>query len=127
MAKRSVDVYFENYLDSTLSLTQNSLKLDHGEWDTYPPQKILKPSSNVSGKGYWKTESDGFATGTEALCSYAFYDFVTEEICNINIHWDDPYVGSNSYEITTDSDNVKVSYSGGDGDNATVTFRAEKR
>lgn len=127
MAARSVDVYFENYLNYSLSLKQDSLKLDHGIWDVYPPQKIVQGDSGTPGKGHWKTESDGFATGTEGSCTYAFYDAAADQICYVNVHWDDPYAGSNEYDITTDSVNAKVSYSGGDGDNASVTFKIEPR
>lgn len=127
MAARSVDVYFENYLNYSLSLKQDSLKLDHGIWDVYPPQKIVQADSGTPGKGHWKTESDGFATGTEGSCTYAFYDAAADQICYVNVHWDDPYAGSNEYDITTDSVNAKVSYSGGDGDNASVTFKIEPR
>lgn len=128
MAARSVDVYFENYLNYGLSLKQDSLNLDHGIWDIYPPQKIVPADAAKNpGKAHWKTESDGFATGTEGSCTYAFYDTVAEQICYINIHWDDPYAGSNQYDINTDSASAKVSYSGGGGDNASVTFKIEPR
>lgn len=127
MAARSVDIYFENYLNYSLSLKQDSLQLEHGIWDIYPPQKIVQADNGAPGKAHWETESDGFATGTQGSCTYAFYDATADQICYINIAWDDPFSGSNNYSITTDSVNAKVSYTGGDGNNASVTFQVQPR
>jgi len=127
MAARSVDIYFENYLNFPLSLKQDSLQLQHGIWDSYPPQKIAAIEGGVPGKAHWETESDGFATGTQGSCVYAFSDTTSGQICYINISWDDPYSGSNAYSITTDSASATVAYSGGGGDNAAVTFTVKPR
>lgn len=127
MAARSVQVNFENYLDSNLSLNPNSVVLDHGIWDSQPPSSIPKAEGGAPGKGSWTTESNGFATGTEGSCTYAFYDSRTEQVFYIDIHWDNPFTGSNAYSISTGCNSVDVSYSGGSGDNATVTFKAVRK
>lgn len=40
----------------------------------------------------------------------------------IAFHWDDPYIGSNSYDSIGTEAGFKVVISGGGGDNAAVTF-----
>lgn len=127
MAARSVEVFFENYLDSNLNLVPDSQILDHGIWITPPPFKIPKAQSGVPGKGSWNSESDGFATGTEGYCTYAFYDSASEEVFYIKIHWNNPFAGSSGYDIVSNNETINVSYSGGAGDNATVTFKAVKQ
>lgn len=127
MAVRSVQINFENYLDTNLSLNPKSVELDHGIWVSQPPSSIPKAEGGAPGKVSWTTESNGFATGTEGSCSYAFYDASSQHVYYIDIHWDNPFTGSNSYSISTPGDIVNVSYSGGSGDNATVTFKAAKK
>lgn len=127
MAARSVEVHFENYLDTSLTITPESQVLDHGIWTTMPPLKIPKADRGVPGKGEWQSESDGLATGTEGHCIYAFYDAAVEEIFYIRIHWNDPFVGTNTYDIHTNSDAINVSYRGGAGDNSSVTFKIAKK
>jgi hypothetical protein len=117
MAARSTIVKVVNRSSYKLFLVQSSLQLQHGIWDSYPPQKIA-----AEGTGSWETESDGFMTGDEGQCAYQFIDEGGESISKITITWDDPFVGSNQYSISSDSASVKVSYSGGGGNNATVTY-----
>lgn len=123
MAARSVDVYFENSLDTGLSLNPDSVVLDHGMWDIQPPQKIPKVQGGMPGKGHWMSESDGIATGTEGYCSYSFYDAASEQVFYIKLHWNDPFAGKNTYNIDTNCETVNVSFTDGAGDNATVTFK----
>lgn len=127
MAARSVQVNSENYLNANLSLNPNTVVLDHGIWNNQPPSSIPKTEGGAPGKASWVTESNGFSTGTEGSCTYAFYDSATDQVFYIKIHWNNPYAGSNSYDITTGCNSVDVSYSGGTGDNTTVTLKAVRK
>ncbi len=112
MAARSVNVSFTNKSDVALILGGTSLL--HGEWTTEPPARI-EAGQTVS----WRSESNGVATGTEGT---AYYDIDGLGITSRSLfHWDNPYVGSNSYsEVTPET--FKASHSGGGGDNAHVTW-----
>lgn len=115
MASRSTTVKLINTTSATL--TRTNAKLSHGVWsqNMYPPKTI-----NANGEGIWMSESDGFMTGTEGTVEYA----LPNGAGNIVIHWDNPYIGSNSYSDSAPS-GYQISRSGGGGDNATVTFTLE--
>jgi len=120
MAARSVTVNLKNNLTVRLKLDTSSLKLPHGEWDSYPPS-VIGPKET----GTWETESDGFATGTEGYCTYLFA--AGDDIGTVQLHWDNPFVGSNSYGINVDPNPPYFGdHTGGSGDNATVTFSVQK-
>ncbi|MER2471893.1 toxin [Photorhabdus laumondii] len=121
-AARSVICIVENYSSKKLSLNQSSLNLSHGIWDSYPPTRINKSTNQGPGYAKWETESDGFMTGTQGRCAYQFYDDNIGDIFNIYISWDDPYIGNDSFGISTDSDVISVKYNSADGNNATVTY-----
>jgi hypothetical protein len=122
MAARSTHVRLEN-LSGRLNLRLLDKSLDHGEWTVQPPQLI-------GNAGEWESESAGFATGTEGRVSYQI-ETVDEEIMGrVDLHWDNPFVGSNSYEesvlprATSATDQgFSVGHVGGDGDNASVLFK----
>ena len=113
MSARSTTVKFNNTTSETLTLTDANLS--HGVWsrNLYPP-KTIAPKSSAT----WMSESDGFMTGTEGTVTYL------SSKGNVTIHWDNPYVGSNSYSDSAPSGFV-MSRTGGDGDNATVSFTFE--
>ncbi len=115
MSSRSTTVKLINNTPATLKLT--NAKLSHGVWsqNMYPPETI-----NGNSDGIWMSESDGFMTGTEGTVTYA----LPNGAGNVVIHWDNPYVGSNSYSDSVPS-GYQISRSGGGGDNATVTFTLE--
>ncbi|MBN3746603.1 Crystal protein ET79 [Burkholderia sp. Se-20373] len=115
MSARSTVVKLQNNSGSTLFLDSASINLLHGEWKTYPPEKI--PNGQA---GEWESDSDGFMTGTEGKLQYQFADGGGIE--NLRLYWDNPYYGSNGYSITVSAAGYKVGYDGGSGDNATVTF-----
>ena len=121
MSARSTTVKVENYSSVKLQLDQASLQLEHGEWVTYPPKTIPAAQGGEPGRGEWENDSDGFMTGDEGRCAYHFVDRDLD-IQTIRFSWDNPYVGSNGYQITTTSNQVKTSYEGGGGNNATVTY-----
>jgi hypothetical protein len=78
--------------------------LDHGEWGTEPPDRIA-PGGRIY---QWESHSDGFLTGTEGWVRYypvAASDNIVipspvPDAETIYIHWDNPFVGSNSYDTT---------------------------
>lgn len=112
MAARSVDVSFTNKSDVVLVLGNTSLL--HGEWTTEPPARI-EAGQTVS----WRSESSGVATGTEGT---AYYDIEGLGITSRSLfHWNNPYIGSNSYSEFT-PETFKASRSGGSGDNANVAW-----
>ena len=114
MAARSTTVNLTNNAD--VALVRNSGSLSHGEWDTEPPLRV-EVGQSVS----WESESDGVATGTEGE---VFYDIETapgQTGGQAHFHWDNPFIGSNSYDEST-PDGYKADRSGGSGNDATVDW-----
>ncbi|KIK55252.1 hypothetical protein GYMLUDRAFT_175880 [Collybiopsis luxurians FD-317 M1] len=117
----SVAATFENKTD--LLLTRIDAYLEHGEWakDQYPPDHISPKS-----EGRWKSESNGFMTGTAGYVKYVLGDG-GESI--LRVYWSNPFSGSNSYSgsITGPKEHeYACSYTGGVGNNASVTYTLEK-
>ncbi len=119
MSDRSVNASMLNDTNVTLRLLTSSISLPHGEWVTYPPAN-LAPGDTAR----WQTDSDGFMTGTEGSFTYQFIYIGESEpsIETVKLYWDNPYVGGNGYSISCSVPAFKTGYSGGDGDNATVTY-----
>jgi Kelch motif len=112
MAARSTQVILVNDTGFTLSLTGSDLS--HGEWSSgAEPPGTIGANSTVS----WQSESDGIATGTEGT---ADFDVVSTG-ASLHFHWDNPFVGSNSYDEKGPI-GLTLERSGGGGDNATVTW-----
>ncbi|MER8042109.1 Crystal protein ET79 [Streptomyces sp. NPDC094032] len=112
-AQRSTNVTLVNKTGQNLVKTWE--KLDHGCWTT----NMLPPDNIPNGKSpSWASESCGFATGTEGRANYALPGG------EIKLHWNNPYVGSNSYECVVPS-GYSCYRSGGGGDNASVTFTVQ--
>ena len=107
-AVREVNVVFVNY--TVTPLTRAGGVLDHGEWNMFPPEQIQGLS-----RAYWGTESNGFATGTEASINYG------TPFGNVWVHWNNPFVGENSFDCITPPGLSCVSLGGG-GSTADVTF-----
>lgn len=119
MSARSVNATLNNNTSFALQLLTSSISLLHGEWTTYPPSTIP-----AGGTGNWQSDSDGFATGTEGSLVYQFIysNNGALSIETLKVYWDDPFAGGNGYSITCSVPALKVGYSGGDGDNASVTY-----
>jgi hypothetical protein len=121
MASRSTHVVLENQAGS-FNLRRTKAELDHGIWKDEPPLLI-------GNKAEWESESDGFLTGTEGRVTYALEDVDGNGLGELALHWDNPFVGSNSYDESvspkaqdaTDS-GFSIAHVGGGGDNATVRF-----
>ena len=114
MAARSVTVTFTNNCD--LALIRNNGNLSHGEWDTEPPLRI-EAGTTVT----WESESDGVATGTEGEVYYDIETFAGQTGGQVHVHWDDPFIGSNSYDESC-PDGYQIGRSGGSGNDADVTW-----
>ncbi|MGW5263486.1 aegerolysin family protein [Microbispora sp. NPDC004025] len=112
-AARSVDVTFNNTTKCVLTLRDK--ELDHGIWVKHPARTI-QPGAGDN----FETESDGFMTGTEAAVSYLASN-CTQSGKRIRFHWDNPYTGRNSYDWDQTDQVFDTYYTGGNGDNATVT------
>ena len=121
MAARSTNVTLLNRA-GRFNLFKLKQELDHGEWTTEPP-------AIIGNLGSWESESDGFATGTEGRVTYQIQTDEGEVIGQLRLHWDNPFVGSNSYDesvtpqaTSATTPGFSVVHTGGGGDNASVTF-----
>lgn len=121
MAARSVHVTLENRA-GRINLVKFDHSLDHGEWTSLPPQII-------GNRGDWESESDGFMTGTEGRVSYRMEDVDGNRLGELKLHWNNPFVGSNSYDESVapaasdaSDDGFSIAHVGGDGENANVRF-----
>src|SRR5215208_2488493 len=116
MAARSTHVILKNRTRMNLNKVDDSL--DHGIWVERPPRII-------GDRGEWESESDGVLTGTEGRTTYKI-----DGGGEIRLHWDNPFVGSNSYHESVAPQaapsgvggGFSVLHRGGGGDNATVEF-----
>ena len=88
----------------------------------YPPETISVGSLSNSTTVTWESESNGFCTGTEGKAVYTLEaGGKTSVVCK----WNNPYWGDNGYSCDVEGDDASkynASYSGGGGDNATVTM-----
>jgi len=94
-----------------------------GEEIEYPPY----PNTLTFG-----SESNGFMTGTEGHAYFGFdhcspyvgdnRQWINPLPAVLKLHWNNPYVGSNSYDSTGSDPLFMVYRSGGSGNNATVTW-----
>jgi hypothetical protein len=110
-AERSVQVVFHNHSDKTLTL--NRAELAHGRWTKEPPRTIGSQQ-----QAEWASESDGFLTGTEGRATYHLHG---NSHAKIELHWDNPFVGSDSYEQHAPA-GFHLSQQGGAGNNARVDW-----
>ncbi|MER7704665.1 aegerolysin family protein [Kitasatospora sp. NPDC097605] len=116
-AARSTTVRLSNWTGCTL--TRESWELSHGIWSHEPPERIADQQ-----RGSWSSESNGFATGTEGFAQF-FAENCANPVLNgrlVRVHWNNPYVGSNSYDAAGSDLKFHVSKAGGSGNNATVDF-----
>lgn len=116
-AARSTVVSFVNYTNA--KLVRKTWTMNHGEWtaNRLPPEAIPGQTRKE-----WGSESDGFATGTEASVVYS------SPSGDITVYWDNPYVGSNSYNCNAPSSYICRRTDGtGGGDNAWVEFTLNMR
>jgi hypothetical protein len=130
-AARSTVVYIKNTTDCTLERTWATLS--HGVWWKYPPA-VIPGNTTVS----FGSESNGFMTGTEGSATF-MVTFCPElgpgpgsNLGSVGFEWDNPYVGSNSYQVTNTTwdwhlqapAEIKIlKVSGGSGNNAVIVYQ----
>jgi hypothetical protein len=109
--RRSVVVTFINSYTGPMWLY--STQLDHGRWVIMPPQEI-----DPGQRGVWSSVSNGLFTGTEGWAAFTVYGW---DDGDMRLHWDNPFVGSNTFECLHHGPlDCTVSSSG--GNDASVTF-----
>ncbi|MFJ8476394.1 aegerolysin family protein [Kitasatospora sp. NPDC094011] len=124
-AARSTGVSFHNRTGCDLTLDQLSLQLPHGVWTAAPPKLIGRDQ----GAG-WGSESSGLLSGTEGRVRYVTQNCLTGSDDNrqVQLHWDNPYAGSNSYdESGSDYSTFRIDRAGGSGNNTVVTWTVAKK
>ncbi|WP_329404178.1 aegerolysin family protein [Streptomyces melanogenes] len=117
---RNVDVTVVNHTNCTLRL--DSTSLDHGVWNNkgQPPQVI-----GAGGTGTFGSGDLGWLTGTEGRAQYHAEDCHSGTVHNgavVKLHWDNPYIGSNSYDTGGSDSDFSRSTSGGSGNRTAVAF-----
>ncbi len=119
-AARSTQVSITNWSSCELHL-QNAW-LDHGVWsDGLAPAAFIADGTTSR----WQSESNGFLTGTEG---HVIYDASNCKVSLLNgkrvqLHWNNPYTGSNSYDSFGSDPNFRFGRNGGDGNNANVYWQ----
>ncbi|MBP0449928.1 hypothetical protein J5Y04_10260 [Kitasatospora sp. RG8] len=96
------------------------MSLPGGEFTVRPP--IL-----IGDRGEWESESDGVGTGTEGRVTYQIEDVDGVRKGEVRFHWENPFLGSNSYDesvapaaTSAVSGGFSVVHIGGSGNNANV-------
>jgi hypothetical protein len=77
--------------------------LVHGDYTgSWHPPKVIKGGSRAE----WRSESDGILTGTEGYLTYsiAVPDQANGHTEFVKIHWDNPYIGVNSCDLSVTFD-----------------------
>ncbi|MGW4426455.1 hypothetical protein [Streptosporangium sp. NPDC004631] len=118
-APRSVDITWHNNTDCRL--VQVTKVVDYGRWAIDPAGEIP-----AYGTDHFRTESDGWTTGTEGTVVWRAADCSVSGQ-TVRFHWDNPYYGGNSYDFGGSSGGFNHSYTGGSGDNAGVGVDVSKR
>ena len=112
MATRSTKVTVRNR--TNFSLTRLNDHLDGGIWtEPLRPPEVIPPGATM----WWKSESDGVATGTEGRAAYA----VGDSGSTVTWHWNNPFAGMNTYEQEI-GPGFGISFSGGLGNDAEPTY-----
>jgi hypothetical protein len=108
-SSRSVVIVVVN--NTTSPLGCSTAVLDGGEWASYPPD-----ATSVGASGRWRTQSNGFAAGTEGRATLA----IGSNSSTVTINWNNPYWGSNAYSCDA-TGGYRCTWSGGDGNDSTIT------
>lgn len=118
-AERSIDIIVVNNTNQTLIWDDSGL--EHGE------RKVVAPDTIAPGaKGRWMLESCGIATGCEGWMHWQ----VGEGGPMLKVNYDNPDAGSNEYNCWVhpkEDTRYEVSKSGGDGNNARISFTIKNR
>lgn len=108
MAARSTKITVRNR--TRVPLTHLDDHLDSGIWtESLRPPPVVPPGATM----WWKSESDGVATGTEGRARYAVGPGGQE----VTWHWSNPFAGLNRYQQDI-GPGFGISFSAGLGDHA---------
>ena len=110
-APRRTTIVLVNNTQQTLTWSDSGC--DHGERCVLAPDTIAPGAS-----GTWELRSDGFQTGCEGWMEWT----VGDNGLTVELKYDNPFYGSNSYPCSVNSTSYDIGRDGGDGDHATVTF-----
>ncbi|CAG7565878.1 unnamed protein product [Fusarium equiseti] len=110
-APRRTTVVLVNNTQQTLTWAGSGC--DHGERYVPAPETIAPGAS-----GTWALRSAGFQTGRERWIEWR----VGDNGPTVELKYNNPYYGSNSYSCSVDSYSYDIGRDGGDGDYANVTF-----
>lgn len=77
-----------------LRFHRESMSLGHGEWITFPPEQI-----GPGEKPEWRSDSNGFLTGTEGKVVYVSED---DPFVKLEVYWMLPFSGSSAQSATND-------------------------
>ncbi|KAF4951374.1 hypothetical protein FGADI_7572 [Fusarium gaditjirri] len=113
MPARSTSITIENRTSHDFHDGFGSLV--HGEWNQNVPAAIPKGQSADMG-----AESDGIMSGDEGWVHFK------SDAGDLKFHFDNPYIGSNSYD-TTGPDRFNITSSGGDGDECHITWTVTEK
>jgi hypothetical protein len=97
MAARTVKCLFYNRTDSVVTKTSENIN-----WGIITDPWNIPGSIAPHTVAEWRTESDGFMTGTEGFAHFSAFDGTGTN--NIVAHWNNPFVGLNecSMDVTMD-------------------------
>jgi hypothetical protein len=109
--RRSVVVTLVNSYPGQMWLY--SYQLDHGRWSLLPPDEI-----DPGGRGVWASVSNGLFTGTEGWAAFTVYGFDDGDFL---VHWDNPFIGGNTFECFPPAP-LECNVSSSGGNDASVTF-----
>jgi hypothetical protein len=104
MPARAYNITLANFSGTTLTLTGQNLC--HGEWST----NMAAPGTIKTGQTVtFRTESDGFLTGTEAFVKYETGASSSDgPQTELYIYWDNPYIGTTNAAAFATSGDVPV-------------------
>ena len=106
---RTVTVFVVNRTSKPLSC--GAAILDGGEWASYPADSIA-PGATAR----WRTQSNGFMTGTEGRATFR----IGSGPADFTIGWNNPYAGSNSYSCGAPA-GYTCDRTGGSGNDSSIT------
>lgn len=118
-APYSIEIILVNTTDQTLIWDDSGL--EHGTRKVVAPDFI-----NAGAKGRWMLEQCGLMTGCEGWMHWK----IGEDGPMLKVNYNNPYVGSNEYNCWVhpkEDTRYEVSKSGGDGNNAKITFTVKNR
>lgn len=79
---------------TTVTWARGGVELDHGEWTLLPPENIQ------AGEYRWfRSASDGFATGTAGWVVYYPGDGETFLEDGARLNWNNPFIGGNEFNV----------------------------